>query len=74
MSWDDTFHKEVEFHRSREVPLDVELVEQKALAAVGESSDKPPSPADEREESEEGLDVPTEEPIERILEEIPTQR
>ena len=46
------------------------MVEQEAPAADGESSDKPPSPADKREESEEGPDVPSEEPIERLLEEI----
>ena len=74
VSRDVTFHEEVAFHRSREIPLDVELVEQEAPAAVGESSDKPPSPANKREESEEGPDVPTEEPIERLLEEIPAKR
>ena len=50
------------------------MVVQEAPAADGESSNKPPSPADEREESEEGLDVPSEEPIERLLEEIPARR
>ena len=50
------------------------MVEQEALAADGESLDKPPSPADEREESEEGPNVPTEEPVERLLEEIPAKR
>ena len=74
VSRDVTFHEEVAFHRSREVPLDTELVEQEAPAADGESSDKPPGPEDEREESKEGLDVPTEEPIERLLEEIPAKR
>ena len=59
---------------SREVPLDAKLVEQEAPAADGESSNKPSSPVDEREESEEGLDIPTEEPVERLLEEIPTKR
>ena len=49
-------------------------MEKEAPAADGESSDKPPSPEDEREESKEGLDVPTEEPIERLLEEIPAKR
>ena len=49
------------------------MVEQEAPAA-SKSSDKPPSPTDGREESEEGLDVPTEEPIESLLEEIPTKR
>ena len=49
-------------------------MEQEAPAADGESSDKPPGPEDEREESEEGPDVPTEEPIERLLEEIPAKR
>ena len=50
------------------------MVEQEAPATDGESSEKPPSPADEREESEEGPDVPSEEPIERLLEEIPAKR
>ena len=49
-------------------------MEQEAPAADGESSDKPLSPTDEREESEEGLDVPTKEPVERLLEEIPAKR
>ena len=69
-----TFHEEVAFRRSGEVPLDAELVEQEALAAVDESSDILPIPANKREESEEGPDVPTEEPIERLLEEIPVKR
>ena len=49
-------------------------MEQEVPATDGESSDKPPSPKDEREESEEGLDVPSEDPIERLLEEIPAKR
>ena len=49
-------------------------MEQEAPTADGESSEKPPSPADKREESEEGPDVPTEEPVERLLEEIPAKR
>ena len=49
-------------------------MEQEAPAIDGESSNKPPGPEDEREESEEGLDVPTEEPIERFLEEPPVKR
>ena len=49
-------------------------MEQEAPAVDGESSDKPLGPEHEREESEEGLDVPTEEPIEKLLEEIPAKR
>ena len=49
------------------------MVEQEAPATDGESSDKPPSPTDEREESKEGSNVPTEEPVERLLEEIPAK-
>ena len=74
VSRDVTFHEEVVFHHSREVPLDAELVEKEAPAANSESSNKPPSPKDEREESKEGPDVPIEDPIERLLEEIPTKR
>ena len=74
VSRDVTFHEEVAFRHSREVPLDAELVEQEAPAAVGESSDKAPSLEDEREESEEGPDVPIEEPVERLLEKIPAKR
>ena len=74
VSRDVTFHKEVAFRRSREIPLDVGLEEQEALAADGESLNEPPCPEDQREESEEGLDVPIEEPIERLLEEIPAKR
>ena len=59
VSQDVTFHEEVSFLHSREVPLDAELVEQEAPATDGESLDKPPYPEDEREESEEGPDVPT---------------
>ena len=59
VSWDVTFHEEVAFRHSREVPLDAKLVEQEAPAADGESSEKPPCPEDEREESEEGSDVPS---------------
>ena len=74
VSRDVTFHEEVAFRRSREIPLDVELGEQEAPAANGESLAEPPCPEAQREESEEGLDVPTEEPIERLLEEIPAKR
>ena len=74
VSQDVTFHEEVAFRRSREVPLDVEMVEQEAPAADGESLNKPPSPVDKREESKEGPDVPTEEPVERLLEEILAKR
>ena len=59
VSQDVTFHKEVAFHHSREIPLDVELGEQEAPVADGESLDEPPYPEDQREKSEEGLDVPT---------------
>ena len=74
VSRDVTFHEEVAFCRSREVPLDAELVEQEVPVANGESLDEPPCLENQREESEEGLDVPTEEPIERLLEEIPARR
>ena len=67
VSRDVTFHEEVAFHRSREIPIDAGLEEQEAPAASGESLDEPPSPKDQREESEEGLDAPTEEPLERLL-------
>ena len=74
VSRDVTFPEEVAFCRSREIPLDVGLQEQETPTADGESLDEPPCPEDQREESEEGLDVPTEEPIERLLEEIPAKR
>ena len=74
VSRDVTFHEEVAFRRSREIPLDAELMEQEALAADGESLDEPPYPEDQREEFEEGLDVPTEDPIERLLKEILARR
>ena len=50
------------------------MEEQEAPATDGESLDEPPSPKDQREASEEGLDVPAEEPLERLLEEPPTKR
>ena len=46
VSRDVTFHEEVAICRSREVPLDDELVEQEAPAADGESLDEPPCPED----------------------------
>ena len=73
VSRDVTFHEEVAFCRSREIPLDVGLEEQEAPTASGESLDKPPSPKDQREESEEGLDAPTEEPLEMFLEDPPAK-
>ena len=42
VSRDVTFHEEIAFRRSKEVPLDVELVEQEAPATDGESLDEPP--------------------------------
>ena len=71
---DVTFHEEVAFRHSREIPLDAGLEEQEAPAASGESLDEPPSRKDQREESEEGLDAPAEEPLERLLEDPPTKR
>ena len=46
VSRDVTFHEEVAFHRSREIPLDVGLGEQEALAVDDESLDEPPCPED----------------------------
>ena len=62
------------FRRSREIPLDAGLEEQEAPPADGESLDEPFSPKDQGEESEEGLDVPAEEPLERLLEDPPAKR
>lgn len=71
---DVTFHKEVAFRRSRETSIDVGLEEHEALATSGDSLNEPPSPDGQREESEERLDAPAEEPIERLLEEPPVKR
>ena len=73
VSRDVTFHEEVAFRRSREIPLDARLEEQEAPATDGESLEEPPSSKAQREESEEGLDAPTEEPLER-LEDPPAKR
>ena len=42
VSRDVTFHEEVSFRLSREVPLDAELVEQEAPVVDGESLDELP--------------------------------
>ena len=74
VSRDVTFHEEVSFRCSREIPLDVGLEEHEAPDVDGESLYEPPNPKDQREESEEGLDVPVEEPLERLLEDPPPKR
>ena len=74
VSRDVTFHEEVAFRRSREIPLDAGLEEQEAPTADGESLDEPSSPKDQREESKEGLVAPAEEPLERLLEDPPAKR
>ena len=74
VSQDVTFHEEVAFRRSKETSIDAGLEEHEAPAVSGDSLDEPPSPKDQREESEEGLDAPAEEPIERLLEEPPVKR
>ena len=61
-SRDVTFHEEVTFRRSREMSNDAEMEEQEAPAA-GDFVSEPPSPDEQREESEERLDVPVEDPI-----------
>ena len=65
---DVTFHEEVAFRRSREISIDAGLEEQEAPAVSDGSLDEPPSPKEQREESQERLDAPVEEPIERFLE------
>ena len=43
VSRDVTFHEEVAFHHSREIPLDIGLEEQEAPTTSSESLDEPPS-------------------------------
>ena len=68
------FHEEVAFRRSRETSIDAGLEDHEAPASSGDSLDEPPNPDGQREEFEERLDAPTEEPIERLLEEPPVKR
>ena len=66
-----TFHEEVAFRCSREMSVDARMEEQETPAANGDFVDEPPNPDGQREESEERLDAPDEDPIERLLEEPP---
>lgn len=74
VSRDVTFHEEAAFCHFREIPLDAGLEEKEVVASSGESLNEPPSPKDQREESQEGLDAPTEQPLERLLEDPPAKR
>ena len=74
VSRDVTFHEEVAFPCSREMSIDAGMEEHEAPVGGGESLDEPPSPDGQREDYEERLDAPVEEPIERLLEESPVKR
>ena len=66
--------EEVSFHHSREISIDARLEEKEGPAVSSGSLNEPPSPKEHREESEEGLDAPAEEPIERLLKDPPVKR